>query len=99
MVYPTGTVIFNVSQIKNSQRTGSSPDDVHVPKLWYYDKLLFLEDQDFPRKSYSIESVLDNFPFEHDNEVRKNAIPYPCFVIISKLEIEIIIIIIIKNNN
>jgi hypothetical protein len=99
MVYPTGTVIFNVSQIKNSQRTGSSPDDVHVPKLWYYDKLLFLEDQDFPRKSYSIESVLDNFPFEHDNEVRKNAIPYPCFVIISKLEIEKIIIMIIKNNN
>jgi hypothetical protein len=60
MVYPTGTVIFNVSQIKNSQRTGSSPDDVHVPKLWYYDELLFLEDQDIPRKSHSIESVLDN---------------------------------------
>lgn len=58
------------NKIKNSQRTGSSPDDVHVPKLWYYDQLLFLEDQDIPRKSHSIESVLDNFPFEHDdNEV------------------------------
>lgn len=56
-------------QVKASERSGASTEDVHVPKLWYYDLLLFLEDQDTPRTSRNAESLLDEMPFGMDDEV------------------------------
>ncbi|PIO29487.1 hypothetical protein AB205_0065270 [Aquarana catesbeiana] len=33
------------NKIQNSLRSGASADDVYVPRLWYYNKLRFLDDQ------------------------------------------------------
>jgi len=50
-----------LKKIKESTRTGSGADDVYQPKLWYYNMLSFLDDQDTPRNSRSnIESDVEN---------------------------------------
>ncbi|PIO10946.1 hypothetical protein AB205_0131830, partial [Aquarana catesbeiana] len=41
------------SKIQNSMRSGASADDVYVPRLWYYNKLCFLDDQTEARASLS----------------------------------------------
>ncbi|PIO23551.1 hypothetical protein AB205_0092350, partial [Aquarana catesbeiana] len=41
------------NKIQNSLRSGASADDVYVPRLWYYDKLCFLDDQTEARASLS----------------------------------------------
>ncbi|PIO39763.1 hypothetical protein AB205_0176670 [Aquarana catesbeiana] len=38
---------------KDSMRSGASADDVYVPRLWYYNKLRFLDDQTEARASLS----------------------------------------------
>ncbi|PIO13808.1 hypothetical protein AB205_0016880 [Aquarana catesbeiana] len=40
-------------KIKNSLRSGASADDVYVPRLWFYNKLHFLDDQTEARASIS----------------------------------------------
>ncbi|PIO12269.1 hypothetical protein AB205_0000870 [Aquarana catesbeiana] len=42
------------NKIQNSMRSGASADDVYVPRLWYYNKLHFLDDQTEARASLSI---------------------------------------------
>ncbi|CAK1601696.1 unnamed protein product [Parnassius mnemosyne] len=42
-----------VLKVKSSQRSGSGKDDIYIPKLWYYDLLQFLTDQEVPRSSRS----------------------------------------------
>ncbi|CAH1968461.1 unnamed protein product [Acanthoscelides obtectus] len=39
--------------VKDSMRTGSGADEVYHPKLWYYDLLKFVEDQEVSRNSRS----------------------------------------------
>lgn len=56
-------------QIKSSERSGAGSDDVHVPKLWYFDLLQFLEEQEVPRESTTAASLIDAMPFGYD-EVR-----------------------------
>ncbi|XP_068081935.1 uncharacterized protein [Anabrus simplex] len=58
-----GSYNKELRKIKASQTTGTEPSSVHVPKLWYYDQLSFLKDQDIPRRSHSVTSVLDDMPF------------------------------------
>ncbi|PIO11954.1 hypothetical protein AB205_0017470, partial [Aquarana catesbeiana] len=41
------------NNIQNSMRSGASSDDVYVPRLWYYSKLRFLDDQTEARASLS----------------------------------------------
>ncbi|PIO36897.1 hypothetical protein AB205_0044540 [Aquarana catesbeiana] len=41
------------NKIQISLRSGASADDVYVPRLWYYDKLRFLDDQTEARASLS----------------------------------------------
>ncbi|PIO27027.1 hypothetical protein AB205_0095940, partial [Aquarana catesbeiana] len=41
------------NKIQNSLRSGASADDVYVPRLWYYNKLRFLDDQTEARASLS----------------------------------------------
>lgn len=40
-------------KIKESMRTGSGADEVYQPKLWYFELLRFLSDQETPRPSSS----------------------------------------------
>ncbi|XP_021922279.1 uncharacterized protein LOC110831041 isoform X2 [Zootermopsis nevadensis] len=56
------------NKVKASQKSGSGQYEVHVPKLWYYDHMLFLEDQDIPRRSQSVDSILDAMPFGYEIE-------------------------------
>ncbi|XP_022162645.1 uncharacterized protein LOC111028339 [Myzus persicae] len=50
-----------LKKVKESTRTGSGADDVYQPKLWYFNILSFLDDQDTPRNSRSnIESDDEN---------------------------------------
>ncbi|PIO10367.1 hypothetical protein AB205_0097870, partial [Aquarana catesbeiana] len=41
------------NKIQNSLRSGASVDDVYVPRLWYYNKLRFLDNQTEARASLS----------------------------------------------
>ncbi|PIN95515.1 hypothetical protein AB205_0081460, partial [Aquarana catesbeiana] len=41
------------NKIQNSMRSGASADDVYVPRLWYYNKLCFLDDHTEARASLS----------------------------------------------
>lgn len=38
---------------ESSLKSGASADDVYRPRLWYYDMMSFLSDQDTPRESTS----------------------------------------------
>lgn len=42
-----------------SLKSGASSDDVYRPKLWYYDMMSFLNDQDTPRGSTSNLDIQD----------------------------------------
>lgn len=43
----------------SSLKSGASADDVYRPKLWYYDMMSFLSDQDTPRESTSNLDIQD----------------------------------------
>lgn len=49
-------------------QSGAGTEDIHVPKLWYYDHLIFLRDTEKPREASSIDSLLED-PFEDTEEV------------------------------
>ncbi|XP_014292526.1 uncharacterized protein [Halyomorpha halys] len=55
-----------LNKVRLSECSGTSPDKIHVPKLWYYDLMLFLEDQQVPCHSSSVYSILDEMPFGDD---------------------------------
>jgi hypothetical protein len=38
-------------KIRESMRSGAGADDVYVPKLWYFDLLNYIEDEETPRDS------------------------------------------------
>ena len=40
-----------MKKVSESIRSGGSAADVYAPQLWYYSLLLFLKDQETPRKS------------------------------------------------
>ncbi|CAG4995274.1 unnamed protein product [Parnassius apollo] len=55
-----------VLKVKSSQRSGSGKDDIYIPKLWYYDLLQFLTDQEVPRSSRS--NISEDDEETNDNE-------------------------------
>lgn len=59
--------------VQSSLKLGAEAEDVYTPKLWYYDLLLFLDDQDLPRMSTS------NIP---DEEVRNKLSKYVYVIIL-----------------
>lgn len=48
-----GSFRKELKKVEGSKRTGTSPDDIYVPSLWYYDLLLFTKDQETPTDSIS----------------------------------------------
>jgi len=61
-----------MKKVMESQRSGSSKDDIYVPTLWYYDLLLFTQDQEIPTDSISNlgenECPVMNEPMLDDDE-------------------------------
>jgi len=61
-----------MKKVMESQRSGSSKDDIYVPTLWYYDLLLFTKDQEIPTDSISNlgenECPVMNEPMLDDDE-------------------------------
>lgn len=62
------------NKAKDSMRTGSATDEVYHPKLWYYDLLKFVEDQEVPRNSRSNISDVES----NGSEVSRTNTQY-CF--------------------
>ncbi|XP_047521445.1 uncharacterized protein LOC125060524 [Pieris napi] len=56
------------NKVKASMQLGAGTDDIHVPKLWYYDQLIFLKHTETPRAASSIHSILVD-PFEDTEEI------------------------------
>ncbi|CAJ0931711.1 unnamed protein product [Ranitomeya imitator] len=62
-----------VNKVKKSMKSGAGTDDVYVPKLWYYDLLAFIRDQEIPRPCQTVtslcapsaEEILPESPDEH----------------------------------
>lgn len=47
-----------LKKVESSHASGSGTDNIYVPKLWYYEKLMFLKDQEQPYGATS--SSMDN---------------------------------------
>ncbi|GBN54860.1 hypothetical protein AVEN_131061-1 [Araneus ventricosus] len=58
--------------VKASLQFGASTNKVHIPKLWYYNLLTFLEDQNVESTSGTMESVLDKKPFGFDEDCEED---------------------------
>lgn len=46
-------------RMMDSKKSGASSDDIYKPKLWYFELLLFLKDQEIPRQGMGFD--LPNF--------------------------------------
>ncbi|GBN54854.1 hypothetical protein AVEN_131056-1 [Araneus ventricosus] len=60
------------NKVKASLKSGARANQVHMPKLWYYDLLTFLEDPKVESTSGTMESVLDNMPFGFDEDCEED---------------------------
>jgi len=56
--------------VKSSIASGAGTDDVHKPTLWYYELLSFTLEQDVPRPSTDVDSLLS---FEDTDREREES--------------------------
>lgn len=42
-----------LKKVESSKKSGSGTEDVYIPKLWYFNLLIFTTNQETPRKSIS----------------------------------------------
>ncbi|CAJ0957761.1 unnamed protein product [Ranitomeya imitator] len=62
-----------INKVEKSMKSGPGTDDVYVPKLWYYDLLVFTPDQEIPHTCQTVtslcapsaEEILPESPDEH----------------------------------
>lgn len=47
--------------MRQSQQSGNGIKEIHVPKLWYYDHMLFLEDQEASESNSTVDSIVEDF--------------------------------------
>ncbi|XP_076049017.1 uncharacterized protein LOC143029829 [Oratosquilla oratoria] len=40
-------------KFENSKKSGSCPEDIYIPSLWYFDEMMFVVDQDMTQESSS----------------------------------------------
>lgn len=52
--------VFKKEMNKVNRSKVESPDNIYVPKLWYFDLLKFLIDKDVTQKSYTIDDDSDD---------------------------------------
>lgn len=55
-----------LKKVNNSKKSGNGADDVYIPKLWYFDLLLFTTDDVLPKPS--IDSRKDDTNEEYEGE-------------------------------
>jgi len=60
-----------LKKIKDSKRSGSGTDNLYTPKLWYFDKLQFLVDQETPRNGVSNISEIEANEYPAETTVSK----------------------------
>lgn len=53
-----------MKKVKDSKTTGSGAEDVYIPKLWYYDLLLFTIDDVLPQPSLDSRTPIPNDEYE-----------------------------------
>ncbi|XP_069625389.1 uncharacterized protein [Ranitomeya imitator] len=58
-----------LNKVLHSSKSGSSTEEVYVPKLWYFDYLNFLRDQEVPRSSTCFRSLASVEPTVPQNHV------------------------------
>ncbi|XP_069616269.1 uncharacterized protein [Ranitomeya imitator] len=58
-----------LNKVLHSSKSGSSTDEVYVPKLWYFDYLNFLRDQEVPRSSTCLRLLAPVEPTVPQNHV------------------------------
>jgi hypothetical protein len=80
------TLVFVKSKI-----SGAGADDIYRPNLWYFNDLLFLEDQETPRKIVSNIDPVYNDEDNVKNQVRKLLKYYYINLFIAKKNIQSII--------
>ncbi|KAM4051847.1 uncharacterized protein ACNLHF_026339 isoform 2-T2 [Anomaloglossus baeobatrachus] len=67
-----------LNKVEDSQRSGSGTAEVYVPRLWYYDLLLFTRDQDIPRPSTSMMPLQDEDLDDDPPESLVKDVPIRC---------------------
>ncbi|KAL0879884.1 hypothetical protein ABMA27_002410 [Loxostege sticticalis] len=55
------------NKVKASLKSGVAAGDIHIPKLWYYNEMLFLADVDKPIPQANAQSDWDELPFDDNN--------------------------------
>ncbi|KAM4052223.1 GTPase IMAP family member GIMD1 isoform 2-T2 [Anomaloglossus baeobatrachus] len=56
-----------LNKVEDSKHLGAGAEAVYVPRLWYYDVLMFTRDQELPRQSISLISPLVDNPEDQSN--------------------------------
>lgn len=54
-----GSFRKELKKIEESKKSGTSPDDVYEPSLWYFDLLLFTKDQEL--STYSVSNIAETY--------------------------------------
>jgi hypothetical protein len=63
---------WELKRVSDSQKSGTSADDVFVPSLWYYVLLSFIADSEIPRRGKSNIDSHEETDDENTNEVSKH---------------------------
>ncbi|XP_069601851.1 uncharacterized protein [Ranitomeya imitator] len=58
-----------LNKVLHTSKSGASTEEVYVPKLWYFDHLNFLRDQEVPRSSTCLRSLAPVEPTVSQNHV------------------------------
>ncbi|XP_050304136.1 uncharacterized protein LOC126741649 [Anthonomus grandis grandis] len=72
-----------LKKVINLERSGAGEEDVYVPHLWYFDLLIFIRDQEIPRKTQTNvededeESELHQFTAERDEATSESGLFSP----------------------
>jgi len=62
-----------VKKVNDSKKSGAGADDTDTPSLWYFQELLFLTDQEVPRKGIgNLESPKDTNQGEVGNSLSRS---------------------------
>ncbi|KAM4045130.1 coiled-coil domain-containing protein 82 isoform 1-T1 [Anomaloglossus baeobatrachus] len=72
------TTVFKeeLKKVEDSQRIGAGTADIYVPRLWYYNLLLFTRDQELPRPSTSMLALQEEDLEANPPETQETIIEY-----------------------
>lgn len=59
---------FNLLQVKQSQISAASDDDIYVPQLWYFNLMMFVTENELPAES--VDSMILQEEKQHETPVK-----------------------------